>query len=374
MKTLNSREFGIRALACMTVAVAMAIGGCTEEPQPPPPKPVKSLLIGDPNALAEASFPGRAAAAREANLSFRVSGPLVELPVTVGETVDSGDIVAKIDPNDYQVLVDNAQSLVTAARAAARGAQADYERLSNTQKQDPGATSQRAVDVALAVRDETRAAVSSAEATAQSAIDRLGYTQLAAPFAGEVVETYVEKFETVVALQPILRILDRSSIKMTLSIPGNLIGYADYITNVSVTFDALPGFEIPATVSEIGSEASQVTRTYPLTIVMGQPEGAAILPGMAGQVSIQARLPENADSGVHVPPSALFAGNDTVHSYVWIIENNVVIRREVQIGSLTTTGILVTGGLNPGERIVTAGVSALTDGQKVTVMDTGDSQ
>ncbi|MGI9249154.1 MAG: efflux RND transporter periplasmic adaptor subunit, partial [Woeseiaceae bacterium] len=261
-----------------------------------------------------------------------------------------------------------------AAQATFRRADADYNRLRSAQQEDAGATSQRAVDLALAARDAARAGVSSAEATTQTARDRLSYTSLAAPFDGEVVETYVENFETVVALQPILRLLDSSSIEMTLAIPENLIGYADFVTNISVTFDALPGVEIPATISEIGSEASQATHTYPLTIAMDQPDGAEVLPGMAGQAAIQADLPETAETGVHVPPTALFAGTNTEQSYVWIIANDVVTRREVQLGELTTTGVLVTGGLNPGDLIVAAGVSVLNEGQSVTVIDVGEAQ
>ena len=359
---------------CVLAMSLLVIAGCAEEAPPPPPKPVKALQISDPSGLSEGSFPGLAAAAQEANMSFRVSGPLIELPVKVGDQVKAGTVVARIDPNDFQVMLNNAESVLAAARAAFRRADADYDRLKGAQDEDPGATSQRAVDLALSARDAARAGVSSAEATVQTARDRLGYTSLAAPFDGKVVETYVENFETVVALQPILRLVNNSRIEMTLAIPENLIGYADFVTNITVTFDALSGVEVPATISEIGSEASQATRTYPLTVVMEQPGGAEILPGMAGQARIQAQLPETVEAGLHVPPTALFAGTDTEHSYVWVIENDAVTRRQVQTGNLTTNGVLITAGLNPGELIVAAGVSALVDGQSVRIIDVGEAQ
>lgn len=355
-------------------ASALLLVGCQQEAPPAPPKPVKAIQIRDAGGLSESSFPGLAAAAQEANMSFRVSGPLVELPVKIGDRVEAGTKVAQIDPNDFQVVLNNAQSVLQAAEAAARRAEADYQRLINAQQEDPGATSQRAVDLALAARDETRAAVSSARATVQTASDRLGYTTLQAPFDGDVVETYVENFETVIALQPILRLVNSSEIEMTLAIPENLIGYADYVTAINVTFDALPNVEVPAQITEIGSEASQATRTYPLTIVMAQPQDATILPGMAGQARIQAQLPDAVSSGVHVPPTALFAGNDTERSYVWIIENDAVSSREVQTSELTTTGVLITEGLNPGDMIVAAGVSALVEGQSVRVIDVGEAE
>jgi len=370
-QTFSSTGFTLFAALAASLSI---VAGCAEEAPPPPPKPVKAIQISDPGGLSEGSFPGLAAAAQEANMSFRVSGPLIELPVRVGDEVQAGAVVARIDPNDFQVMLNNTESLLAAAQATARRADADYARLKGAQDEDPGATSQRAVDLALSARDAARAGVSSAQATAQTARDRLGYTSLAAPFDGEVAETYVENFETVVALQPILRLVNNSTIEMTLAIPENLIGYADFVTNITVTFDALPGVEVPATISEIGGEASQATRTYPLTIAMEQADGAEILPGMAGQARIQARLPESVETGLHVPPTALFAGTDTQHSYVWVIENDAVTRREVQTGSLTTNGVLITAGLNPGDLIVAAGVSALTEGQSVRVIDVGEAQ
>ena len=375
MNTISSRGTRLSKLpGALLLATLVSLAACEEPPPPVPPKPVKALRIIAPDSLAEGSFPGLAAATQEVNLSFRVTGPLVELPIKVGDTVKAGTMVARIDPNDFQVALRNAQSVQAAADAAARRAAADYQRLLNAQQEDPGATSQRAVDRALAARDETRAAASAAAATVQIAQDRLSYTRLIAPFSGTVVETYVENFETVIALKPIVRLIDNSDIEMTLAIPENLIGYADYVTDISVTYDALPGIEVPAVISEIGTEATQATRTYPLTIVMAQPEQSKILPGMAGQARIRAQLPESASGGVHVPPTALFADTSTEQSFVWIIENDKVSRREVQTGDLTTTGVLVTGGLKADELIVATGVSALSDGQDVTIIDVGESQ
>jgi RND family efflux transporter MFP subunit len=164
---------------------------------------------------------------------------------------------------------------------------------------------------------------------------------------------------------------------MTVSIPENLIGYAGYVTNVSITFDALPGVEVPAGIKEIGSEASQATRTYPLTLVMEQPEGGKILPGMAGKATIQARLPESAGkTGISIPASAAFAGSDIKKTNVWVIDpqSRILSRREVETGEPTSAGLLIKSGLEAGEWIVTAGTHSLTEGQVVKIVDAGDAQ
>lgn len=366
----------IRGLTSVLVVTLLLLAGCAEEPtKPKPAQAVKAMQVSGPNDLAERTFPGRAAAGQEVNMSFRVSGPLIELPVNKGDSVKAGDLLARIDPNDFQVRLNNASSMLSAAQASYRQAEADFKRLSKARKEDPGAVSQRAVDQGLAARDEARSAIAGAQADTQTMRDRLGYTRLTAPFSGEIVETYVENFETVVAKQTILRLLDPSSIEMTVSVPENLIGYADYVTDIRVRFDALPNVEVPAVISEIGREASQATHTYPLTITMEQPpEGGKILPGMAGEAAFQVKVPESEKTGIHVPSTALFAGTDTQRSYVWIIESDAVQRREVKTGALAENGVLVTGGLNPGEWIVAAGVQALTDGQKVRVINKGDAQ
>ena len=206
----------------------------------------------------------------------------------------------------------------------------------------------------------------------QNARDQLGYTELKAPFDGIVVETYVENFETVVAKQPVLRVLDPSSIEFVVSVPENLITLAPYVTGSTVTFDALPGIEISAKIKEIGKEASQATRTYPVTLVMEQPEGAEILPGMAGQASITSRPPEDSTLvGIQVPATAVFTGEDRSRNFVWIVDESsrTLSRREVELGQLARYGVLIKSGLEPGEWIVIKGVHSVREGQKVRILD-----
>jgi RND family efflux transporter MFP subunit len=222
LKRQMSRGSTIRTLFLSSL---LLIAACEEAPAPVPPKPVRAIQVSGASDLAEGVFPGRARAGLEVNLSFRVSGKLLQLPVAVGDQVKVGARVAALDPQDFQQQLNAAQSTQQAAKAEFRRAEADYNRLLKVQQEDAGATSQRAVDLALSIRDQARAAAAALGATVQTARDRLGYTELKAPFGGEVVETYVENFQTVVASQAILRLLDLSSIEMTVSIPENLIGF-----------------------------------------------------------------------------------------------------------------------------------------------------
>jgi len=351
------------------------LAGCGQETAPEsdlPPRLVKALRIGDASALTERTFPGRASATREVNLSFRVSGPLIGLPVKVGDEVKTGDELARIDPRDFEVKIETIRGKLEQAKATHRVAEREYERAIEIQKKDKGLISRSEVDKRLGARDAARANVKSLESALTSAQDDLGYSHLKAPFDGVVVATYVDNFEDVLPKRPVLRLLDPSSIEMVVSVPDSLIGYAPYVEGVSVRFDALPDTEIKAEIKEIGREASQATRTYPVTLVMGQPENGEILPGMAGQASVVSRPPEDsALVGIEIPATALFPGDDPNENFVWIVDEatKTLSRREVQIGKLSRFGVLIREGLKPGEWIVVKGVNSVKEGQAVRILD-----
>jgi len=110
---------------------------------------------------------------------------------------------------------------------------------------------------------------------------------------------------------------------------------------------------------------------------MAQPEGGKILPGMAGQATIQAQLPESAGkTGISIPVSAVFAGSDIKVTNVWIVDvaTSTLSRREVEPGEPTSAGLLIKSGLEAGEWIVTAGAHSLSEGQAVKIIDTGNAQ
>ncbi len=355
------------------ILAGMLISGCAPEPEAEKASPlVPAMRLAGAEELTKRAFPGRARAGQEVNLSFRVSGPLIELPANVGDEVMAGDVVARIDPQDYVNALGTATGTLQAAQATARKAAADYKRIQNVFKEDPGATSQTAIDLTRAARDSSRAAANSLTSAVKAAQDQLDYTSLKAPFSGVVVETYVENFETVLAKQPVLRLLNPTSIEFVISVPENQISYAPYVDNVVVNFDALPGVDIPATIKEIGREASQATRTYPVTLVMDQPDDAEIMSGMAGSARVSARLPEGARAtGMQLPATAIFAREDPEKSYVWVIDatSKTLKSRAVETGQLTGYGVTIRSGLSAGEWVVVKGVHSVSEGQTVRIMD-----
>jgi RND family efflux transporter MFP subunit len=389
-------------------------------------RPVKALKVADVDTFQGIKYNGIAAATREVDLSFRVGGPMIARPGNVGDEVKKGQIVALIDPRDYEVRlrtaeaqlsrvkatlqamrkarpedISRAQAKVNSAQSQVTLAMSEYNRIMRIKKRDPGAVSGSMVDRAVSNRDTAQASLRSAneelritkvgarkedilakEAEIQSLIsevdarkDQLSYTYLKTPFDGIITKTYVEAFEDVLPKFPVVRILDPAKIEMWVDVPENLISLAPYVDKVWVRFDAL-GVEVPAEVKEVGSEASQTTRTFPVNLIMDQPKGAKILPGMAGVARYTLKLPQDARASEFlIPVTAVFTDPEKEKSYVWLIDESAmtVTRHEIIPGKLTGRGLKVQG-IQPGQWIAVAGVELLREGQKVTMLEYGKSR
>lgn len=427
-KTADAKKRLMPRLACTCgLAALMALGCRKPASEAEPVRPVRAIKVGDLTAIQGREFPGRAEAWHEVDLSFRVSGPLVSLPVDVGSQVEKDDVIAVIDPTDFQTALKSAEGNLSMAqanlsamergarpeeveqlKAALAEAEATYQQaLSDYQRIDElyqkGAATEAQHDATLARRDVTAAEVTTAkedlniglrgaraedldakraqiealEAAEENARNQLDYTVLRAPFDGTVAARYVHNFQTVQAQQPIVRILDVSKIEVTVQVPESLITLAPRVKEVNCRFDAFPGREFVGQITKIGSEASQTTRTYPVTVTIDQPEDVQILPGMAAIV--RAEPPEGeTESGedLVVPPRAVFTDETAQagqQSYVWVVEEDggKVVRRAVTTGELTPVGVAVTEGLQTGEWVVTAGVHSLREGQQVRIAQEG---
>jgi RND family efflux transporter MFP subunit len=407
------------------LAISM-VAGCAKEPASPVVRPVRATKAGDVSGIEGRKFPGRAKATEEVNLSFRVDGELVSLPIDVGDVVKKGDVLSSLDPRDFQAKLDRAEAAlqqaiaeleamqiarpeqirrldaaVKEAEAVLELAEVEHQRNLDIQKEDPGAVAQSEIDRSKGARDRSAAVldqakeslaiaeegarqediaakeaeIKSLEADVAIARNNLEYTELTAPFDGTIVAKYIENYQTVLARQVVCRLIHTSRIEIVVDIPENVISLTPYLTDIVCVFDVFPDRRIPAEIKEVGTEASTTTRTYPVTFIMDQPDDIKILPGMAGTVSGRAKLAgDEAEKGVVVPAGAVFTPETEKQSYVWIVEESsqTVTRRPVTVGAPSTGGILVKEGLSAGQWIVTAGVHSLDEGQQVRLLTEGE--
>ena len=366
------------------ILLPMLIAGCAEEQVVPErPRLVLAMKIGDPTTFEDRWVPGRAKATRELDLSFRVDGRMITRPVNVGDQLKQGDLVAQLDPTDYEVELQNAEGNRDEAKAKQTAAQSELNRQLRIRKEDPGAISKASIERAREARDKAKANIKALEAAVSDAQNRLKRTTLTAPFDSTVVAKYAEAFEDVRANETIVRLVDTSQIEFVVNIPESEISVIPDVTNIRVRIDAFPDLEIPAQIKEIGTEASQTTRTYPVTLIMDQPEGYTVLPGMAGRATGDVT---GTPAGVIVPMSAIFteeAGSQEAlagkvdaspspaerPTFLWIIDeaDMTVKRRQVVPDAVTARGMRLKEGVESGEWIVTAGVYSVVEGQQIRI-------
>lgn len=385
-------------------------------------RPVKSMVVGDITKLGSRTFPGRAEPTHEALLSFRVAGPLVEFPVIVGQKVNKGDLIARVDPRDYEVRVRdlnsnlkqaeatlkmmragarpedvrNLEASVEVAKAQMKEVEDNYARIKNLYERK--AVSSAEYDKVTAAHDIARAQLETAQqnlikakagarvedieameaqiesirAKMEAASYAVSDTSLRAPFAGVISMLLVENYQTVSAGQPIVKLVDHSQIEITVDVPEEAVHYHPYVQKAVCSFQTIPDRTFDAKVKEISTVASPQTLTYPVTVIMPSPSDCEIFPGMTAEVRFIVRLPDNGKiaSGFEVPETAVFQDKDG-NTAAWLLDMQTMSVRKslVKVGKMSSHGIIVTSGLNKGDRIVIAGVHFLTEGQKVKLLE-----
>ncbi len=342
----------VRTLTLSLVIFSLLSACAKPEPEPRPVRKLRTIEIGDISDIRNAQLPGRARSAQEVDLAFDVSGTLIERPVAIGSLVNQGDLIARLDARDFQANL-------RAAEADARIAKRNYDR---------GAELVETNFISEAEYDRLEAKVDISQANLDLAQKALTDSVIYAPFSGVIATLSVENFQSVRAKSPIARLLGVDMIEMVINISENQMVNLPFIENIEVEFDALPGVRLPASITEIGSEASLTTRTFPITLSMEQPQERKVLAGMAGTAHISATLSEEEGRGYVIPAGAMFGEVTDNVSNVWVVDqDNTVRSRQVRVGRVTAGGVQILEGLQAGELIATAGVHTISEGQEVIV-------
>ncbi len=337
-------------------------------PWPTDGRPVKTAAVVRSPETASREFPGIARAARQARLAFRVGGPLLDLPVEVGQFVAKGSLIARIDPRDFRVQVDRLTARLAAYEAQLTDARLQYERYKNllATKSAP----QAEYDHARAVYEDLTARAAETRQGLEDARNALGDTRMSAPFNGYVHQKHVETHDNVQAKQPIITFLDCSVIEVTAGIPEEMVSEHISFTGFACTFDAYPGMRTGAQLLELGRKPSPSNQSYPLTVRLSPPDSISIRPGMAATVCVSFTNNET-PAPLSIPVEAVVddAGGAP---FVWIVNagKSTVEKRSVTPGRLLENGIEITQGLAEGEVVVSAGAHYLHQGQKVAAEQT----
>lgn len=316
-------------------------------------RPVPTALVQVVSAVESRAFPGSVRASRRVEIGFSVAGLLEGLNVLEGKTVSKGEVLARLDPRDFQHAMD-------ASLASYNDAQRAYERAKNLH--------QRKV-ISKAKYDTARTVYEVAGADLKLKRKALADTVLYAPFDGVVAKRYVENYEHIKERTPVLAFKDLSMIEVVAKVPERLIanGGVEQFDAIAVKFDANQDLWFPAVIREFSVQSDPATRTYEVVVTMSPPESLEILPGMTATVRLESTLETpGLASKFRVPVESLVGGNDGT-SYVWVIpaRGGNPRKTEVVVGPMTNKGVVILEGLSGKEQVATAAVHTLVEEMQV---------
>ncbi len=337
----------------------LALTAC-ERNEPPPVedqsiRPARVFQVTAEGGRILHEFVGRVDAAQTVDLSFEVAGPLARLEVREGQSVNSGELVAALNPRDFQLAVREAEVQLKLARQ-------DLRRKQKLLK-DRG-ISQSLVDDAQAQYDLRQVGLAQAR-------ENLADTRITAPFDAFVARRFTDNFVNVRAGDPIVRLSDLNELFVMASVPESLAATAteDRVIGIHARFPFLPDERFELTYRENTGEADAVAQTYQVTFAMPRPEAWNILPGMTATIELELTPEDPSQLNITIPTSALVADAER-QFFVWVFhpDTQLVEKRPVEVGPMQGQGISVRSGLQGGELIVASGASQLRTGMKIRVL------
>lgn len=348
---------------CLTFSIALlALGGCSrQEAAHEPVRAVKILTVGLQDLRGETVYAGEVRARVESRLGFRVPGKLVARSVETGQRVQTGQILAQIDPQDYQLAAQAAQAAEVAAQSQRDVALADFRRYEALRAQNfiSGAELER--------REAALKAAESALAQAQSQLsvqsNQAGYARLLATAPGVVTGIDAEVGQVVSAGQPVVRLAHDGPRDAVFSVSEQLLGAFRLGQTLQATVQAT-GQVFKGQVREVGASADPLTRTFVVKLAL---EASQALP-LGGTVNVLVpRQQAQSAPVIKLPTTAL--RQDGQATTVWLLDEASMTVKPQPVQVLTVDGqaVVIGSGLNAGQKVVAAGVHVLSPGQKVTV-------
>jgi RND family efflux transporter MFP subunit len=369
-KQIMELSMNIHIKFLLAVLLLLLITACGDDKallqSEPALRSVKTETVGSSEQGITRTFSGSAKANQRSNLSFRVAGNMQSLKTEVGDRLQPGDVIATLDPFEYQLQAQQALANLTQAQATLRNAKSNFERTKGLYENNN--ISRNELDSARANAESSSAQVNAANKVLELARLNESYTKLKAVETCSVANTLAEVNEQVSAGQTIIEVTCGDKLDVELVVPESVIAQIKRGMNASVNFSAIPDKIFAGKVTEVGVASSAGT-TYPVTIALTETSDG-LRPGLAAQVSFTFEKAENQRNFI-VP--AVAVGKDISGKYVYLVdesekENIGVIRRQsVTTGELTTNGLEIIEGVKEGDQIVTAGVNIVREGLKVLI-------
>ena len=344
------------------VALAVVVLCACSKPAPvaEAPRPVLVRKLGLTPVTAGALYSGEVRARYESDLAFRVAGKIVERRVDVGAVVRPGQVLARLDPSDAGLNAEAARAQLAAAQNELTYAKAEVERYRDLVAKN--FVSRSVLDAKETTYKSAAARVEQARAQATVAGNQAGYTSLVAEQAGVITAVSAEVGQVVKDSAVVMKLARDGEREVLIAVPESRIAALRKAGRIEVRLVAEPDVAMRGRVREIAPSADAATRTYAVRVTIVDP-GPAVQLGMTANVILP---DEGAAAGVLlVPATAVFEHQGG--SAVWVMqaEGALVkpVLRKVEVRQYREDGVLLGGGVQPGETIAVAGVHKIVAGQ-----------
>ena len=352
----------MKPLHALLLAGLAVLAACSKpEPAPAPVRAVRTLTVAPQSAGGVQDYAGEVRARTESRLGFRVGGKIVRRDADLGDNVKAGQLLAQLDPQDLRLGQEAAKAALSAAQVNHDQAAADFKRFKELR--DQGFISSAELE-----RRETalKAALAQLEqARAQSSVqgNQAAYASLLADAKGVITAVEAEPGMVVAAGTPVLRLAHDGPRDVVFAVPEDKLALIRQLAAVPGRFSVKLWGEdstaLPASIREISAAADPVTRTFLVKADVGK---APVKLGQTATVRVE--LPQTA--GVtKLPLTAL--KEEQGRSIVWLVDRqSMTVRAQaVQVAGADGNDAVITGGLQAGQVVVTAGVHVLNPGQTV---------
>lgn len=349
------------------IGLTMPLGGC-DKPESKAHaerlRPVATITTSYSEQQRFYEFSGVAKAGLTSRLSFRIAGKVQTLNVTVGEKIKKGQLIATLNPSDYQLELQKSQAALSQAKAEARNASANYGRIKSLYETETASRTE--LDNAQAGSEAASALVRQAQNALALAEQRLGYTRLVNQENDCLVaNSEIESGENVNAGSTVVIVNCGNTTKVETVVSETFISRVKHGDEVFVQFNAFKGQKFKAVVTEVGVDAKGTA--YPVTVALEE-TGEPILPGMAAIVFFKIELGSREDKNLYLPMHVIQAERE--RTFVYVVKDNndgsaTLVKTPVTVGQFTGGELLVMSGLEAGQVVVTKGVRQLYDGMRV---------
>jgi RND family efflux transporter MFP subunit len=341
------------AAVLATLAIPTHEASAARDPRQDPP--MVSLVAAARVSGSERGFTGTIGARVESNLGFRVAGKIVERLVNVGQQVNAGQPLMRIDETDLRLALTAKRNAVAAARATVVQTDADERRYANLV--NDGWTSKQRYEQAKAASDTANAQLAATEADARVAENQATYSVLVADANGTVMQTLGEPGQVVSAGQTVVRLAQSGPREAVVALPETMRPVIGSLAEAS-----LYGSDgrFTAHLRQLSDSADVQTRTYEARYVL---DGEAAAAPLGATVTIRLASPETLPE-VQVPLGAVL--DDGRKTGVWVFDSgtSVVHFQPIKLVRVTSENAVISG-LSSGDRVVSLGAHLLQEGAHV---------